>query len=148
MSELGASGRRRYRILFSWATAVAAGATVAKSYRLEFNQPFYVEQESFAAFTTAAVGSNIPAGTPFAREFPGVDLAIPSLSLIDLTYDINGVQDSTDPLPALLTTGDGRHPAYPLTQWMIPAGQTTKVTLTNNSAVSCTAKLVLIGHLG
>ena len=137
---------QHYSIIRNWTSSVANGADDTKIYRNEFGRNIVVQTVAFAAFTAAAI-SNVLAGTPFVRDMPKVDLAFPSLGKLTILVEINGNRISTDPWNALLHTGTGENPHYPMTQIVIPGGAECSFKLANASGVACTATLVLGGYI-
>lgn len=139
---------RLNKMTIAWTATVAAGASNSQSASNDYQYPFVIQSVCFAAFTTAAIGSNIPIGTPWAREMPNVDLAIPSLSHIELDPEFASQKISNLPWNALLDTGDGRNPAYCQTELTVPPGGLIKCLLQNNHAtLGCKARLVFNGYL-
>lgn len=127
--------------------SIAAAGSDTESQENQYKYPFIIQSVCFMALTGATVGSNIPAGTPFLRDFPAADLAAPSLSEIELEPEFASQRIGNERWNALLDTGDGRHPFYFQTEIELPAGGRIKTTLYNNSAVACTAWLVFNGYL-
>lgn len=135
------------KLTLNWSSSIAAGATNSQAEKNQYAQKFIMQSVCFMAVTTAAVGSNIPAGTQFLREFPGADLAMPSLSEIELDVEIASQRVSNLPWNALLDTGDGRNPFYFQREIEVPGGGQVKCLLLNNSAVACLGRLVFNGYL-
>lgn len=147
--ERGPDGHRRepYGYTVAFDDAIAAGGAKTVSLKINDDAPFVIDHLA-AEFRLSSASGQAVAGTPLARApYPGSTNVnqLPTLSLVRMQIKISDRNLFNDAVRASLVTGTGDNQAFFGIRPVLPAGETVRVTIYNDSAVAIKGDVLFMG---
>ena len=126
---------------------IATGLSMTEALKINDDAPFVIDHLALEMRLYAASG-NAVAGTPLPRvPYPGTTNVnqIPTLALVRVQIKISDRNLFNVPVRASLVTGTGDNQAWFGIRPILPAGETVRVTIYNDSALSIVGNVLFMG---